>query len=200
MLHVGEENYFGDTLRGGGVRYDENRLTLHDSGFDLDLRRIRGNGWSGRFHRKEFDSVVTLIRPRNKARTKKAWPVGTWKEGRSGPGETCLHIAETAAGDLTGWSDTLLAGALRGLRLTYQSRHTPWNVTATSLRLTLLRNGAVSVELSAYTAICCSHRFAATPAKNGTVMSANWAEGPNQASHKSEWSKMPGDTCIVPVE
>lgn len=199
VLQVGEEN-FGDSLRGGGVRYDDNRLTLHGSGFDLDLRHIRGNGWSGRFHRKEFNSEVTLIRPGSKGRTEKAWFEGTWQEGRSGPSQTCLHIAETAAGDLTGWSDTLLAWG--AARFAPNVRKPPYSLERYGdlAKVGLTQNGVVSVELSAYTAICCSHRFAATPAKNGTAMSANWAEGPNQAAHKSEWNKMPGDSCIVPTE
>jgi hypothetical protein len=36
---------------------------LHSPGFDLDLLHIAGDKWSGRVHRKEFDSHVTLIRP-----------------------------------------------------------------------------------------------------------------------------------------
>jgi hypothetical protein len=200
VLQVGEENYFGDSLRGGGVRYDNNRLTLHAVGFDLELRHIRGNEWSGRFHRKGFDSEVTLIRPGDGEKTKNAWLVGTWQEGRFGPGQTCLHIAQTAPGQFTGWSDTFQAwGAVRFAPNIQKPPHSleRYGILA---KVTASQNDVVSVELNAYTAICCSHLFAAKREKNGSVMRMNWTEGPNQAPYKTEWSKLRGDSCIASTE
>ena len=112
VIQVGEENYFDDSPRGGSVRYDSDRMTLHAPEFDLDLRHNQRNEWTGRFHRKGFDSQVTLIRPGKGGGRKDTWPIGTWKKAGWGP--TCLHIAETAPGQFIGWSDTLLAwGAVK---------------------------------------------------------------------------------------
>lgn len=199
VLQVGEENYFGDSPVGGGVRYVNNRLTLHASGFDLDLRHVRGDEWSGRFHREGFDSEASLIRPGSRGKTKKVSLAGAWKEGRWGPSQTCLHIVETAPGRLTGWSDTLLAWG--AIRFAPNVSKPPYSLERYGdlAKVSATQNGVLSVELNAYTAICCSHLFAATPAKNGTVLKTKWAEGPNQASHKTEWNKMPGDTCIAPA-
>ncbi len=58
-------------------------------------------------------------------------------------------------------------------------------------------NGTLWIELGAYSAICCSHRFHATSADNGKAMKADWPAGPNQSPHKSRWTKMPGNTCIA---
>jgi hypothetical protein len=199
VLQVGEENYFGDSPVGGSVRYANNRLTLHASGFDLDLRHVCGDEWSGRFHREGFDSEVSLIRPGNRGKTKKVSLAGAWKEGRWGPSQTCLHIVERAPGQLTGWSDTLLAWG--AMRFAPNVPKPPYSLERYGdlAKVSATQNGVLLVELNAYTAICCSHLFAVTPSKNGTVMRANWTEGPNQASHKTEWRKMPGDTCIAPA-
>ena len=32
----------------------------------------------------------------------------------------------------------------------------------------------------------------------GKAMKADWPAGPTQSPHKSRWTKMPGNTCIVP--
>jgi hypothetical protein len=56
VLQFGEENFFMDSLRGGSVRYDDGRLSLHAAEFDLDLLRTGGDRWSGRIHRNGFDS------------------------------------------------------------------------------------------------------------------------------------------------
>jgi hypothetical protein len=60
-------------------------------------------------------------------------------------------------------------------------------------------NGSISIELGAYSALCCPHLFLATPARDGKEMKADWPAGPNQSPHKSKWIKMPSDTCIAPL-
>ncbi len=55
-FQLGDENRFSDSLRGGSVRYENDRLILHARGYDLDLHRIDGDKWSGRFHREDIDS------------------------------------------------------------------------------------------------------------------------------------------------
>ena len=93
QLQLGEENFFSDSLRGGSVRYEDGRLTLHfrgddakdnskdNSGDDLDLHRIAGDKWSGRFHRGNFDARVTLSRPTLQATSNSEWFLGTWRSG-----------------------------------------------------------------------------------------------------------------------
>ncbi|HEY4051361.1 MAG TPA: hypothetical protein VGM27_31245, partial [Acidobacteriaceae bacterium] len=107
VLSFGEENSFSDSPRGGSVRYEEGRLTLHYPRFDLDLLRIPRDRWSGRIHRERFDSQVTLMRPGLRTGAGGAWLVGTWST-TNGPMQLCLHIAEQAPGEFTGWLDSLL--------------------------------------------------------------------------------------------
>lgn len=191
------ENGFSDSPRGGGVRYNGGRLILHYGGFDLDLKRITGDKWSGRFHRKGFDSEVTLVRPGSRDARKKMWLVGTWRLVQN-PGENCLHIAETHQGKLIGWSDSLLTwGAARfGPNVTkppYSLEHYG------ELAKVNTEGGQPSIELYAYTGICCSHLLTAVSAEGGAAMDANWDAGPNQAPHRAQWKKMPSDSCIASV-
>lgn len=197
VLKWGEENGFSDSLRGGGLRYNDGKLTLHDGPFDLDLRRNAGDKWVGRFHREGFDATVTLTRPARAAKGKNTWLLGTWSTV-DGPSQTCIHIAETASGELIGWSDTLHA-----LGSAHFAAHTA--KPAYSLerygelaKVNMAENGSAWIELNAYTAICCSHRFLASPARGASVINAEWGPGPNQAPHKGILNRMSGSTCIVP--
>jgi hypothetical protein len=200
---LGEDNSFSDSPRGGSVRYKDGRLTLHSpptgltSGYDLDLQRVAGDKWLGRFHREDFDSVVTLVRPMLRASSNKAWFVGTWKSS-SGPGTTCLHIAQQSPAGLIAWADTLLAWGLT--RIAPQAVKPPysWEHYGERVKVEPSSNGSLTVELGAYSGICCSHRFTATSADGGKAMKADWPAGPNQSPHKSKWTKMPGNTCIAP--
>jgi hypothetical protein len=198
-LRPSDENLFSDSLRGGSVRYEQDRLTLHSSGYDLDLRHIAGDKWSGRFHREDFDSVVTLVRPTLQATSKDTWFLGTWKS-TSGPQTTCLHIAKANPATFLAWSDTLFAwGAIRFAAQVAKPPYS-WEHYGDLAKVEPAGNSGLSVELGAYSAICCSHRFHATSSDNGKEMKADWPAGPNQSPHKSKWTKMPGGTCIVPLE
>lgn len=55
----------------------------------------------------------------------------------------------------------------------------------------------ITVELRAYTAMCCPHSFTAKIAEDGMTFSGAWPSGPNQAPRATEWEKMPGDSCIA---
>lgn len=197
VLQVGEENYFSDSVRGGGVQYDKDRLTLHARGFDLDLRRIRGNEWSGRFHRKAFDSEVTLIRPGSGEKEKNAWFIGTWREGRSGHGQTCPDVAQTAPGQLTGWSDYFQAWG--AVRFAPNVPRPPYSLQRYGVlaKVNSSQEYVVSVELNAYAGICCSQQFAAMSAKNGTEMVSRSNERPPL---RTAWIKMPGESCIASAD
>jgi hypothetical protein len=200
-LQLGEENFFSDSPRGGSVRYEQGRLTLHFSGYDLDLHRVAGDKWSGRFHREDFDAVVTLLRPMLQAAPSHsggAWFIGTWKSS-SGPNITCLHIARQSSLAFVAWADTL--NTWGSTEFTPQLPRPPysWEHYGNPAKIQLFESGNVSIELGAYNATCCSHLFLATPARDGREMNADWPPGPNQAPHKSKWTKIPGDSCIAPL-
>jgi hypothetical protein len=196
-IQVGDENFFSDSPRGGNVRYENGRLTLHFPGYDLDLQRIPGDKWTGRFHREGFDSVVTLARPILRTPSNQPWFLGTWK-GTSGPQITCLHIAEASPLALLAWSDTLSTAGLASFGPQVAKPPYSWEHYGDLVRIQPARNGNLTIELGAYNPICCSHSFVATSADNGKGMKADWPAGPNQAPHKSRWIKMPGDSCIAP--
>lgn len=192
-LQLNENNGFSDDMQPfGGVHYDAGHLTLHYPQFDLDLVRTRSGGWRGRFHRKQFDARVTLKRPAPPKGSAQPWFIGTWRTGDAAH-QTCLQIAEQAPGVFTGWSDTLLAWG--SARFAPHLKRPEYSLESYGdlAKVQASENGLVSVELNAYTAMCCSHAFTARPTANGTIMQADW-----RSPHASVWTKMPGDSCIVP--
>jgi hypothetical protein len=206
-IQVGDENYFSDSLRGESARYENGRLTLHARGYDLDLRRVaqdKEDKWSGRFHREDIDTVVTLSRPTLEATSRgtlkntprDTWFLGTWKSA-SGPQVTCLHIAEASPAAFLAWSDTLSTGGSTSFAPQIPKPPYSWEHYGDLAKVQPADNGGLWVELGAYSPICCSHRFHATSADNGKAMKADWPAGPNQSPHKSKWIKMPGGTCIT---
>jgi hypothetical protein len=70
-----------------------------------------------------------------------------------------------------------------------------YSVAAVKVRL--FQTGVTSIELYADSPVCCSHTFLASSARNGTVMNANWASGPNQAPHRTVWKKMRDESGSV---
>jgi hypothetical protein len=196
-IQIGDENFFSDSPRGGNVRYENGRLTLHFPGYDLDLQRIPGDKWTGRFHREGFDSIVTLARPMPQTTSKGPWFLGTWRN-TNGSQTTCLHIAEASPPAFLAWSDTL--STLGVARFAPQLAKPPysWEHYGDLAKIQLAGNN-LSIELGAYNATCCSHSFVATSADNGKAMKAYSPADPNQSPHKSRWTKMPGDSCVTPL-
>jgi hypothetical protein len=198
QLQMGDENFFSDSLRGGGVRYEDGHLTLHFSGIDLDLHRIDEDKWSGRFHREDIDSAVTLARPAMQATSKAKWFLGTWKS-TSGSQTTCLHIAQSLPSALLAWSDALSTVGATSFAPQIPKPPYAWERYGELAKVQSAEDGSLSVELDAYSPTCCSHPFHAVSANNGKAMKADWPAGPNQSPHKSRWTKMPGNTCITPA-
>jgi hypothetical protein len=202
-LQPSEETFFSDSPRGGSVRYEQGHLMLRTQGYDLDLRRTPGDTWWGRFHREDFDAVVTLVRPAlqsasNESPSVEPWFVGTWKSS-SGPTTTCLHIAQSSSATFIAWADTLLAWGSTSFPPQAVKPPYSWEHYGDLVKVEMAGKGGISVELGAYSGICCPHRFHATSSDRGQEMKADWAAGPNQAPHKSRWIKMPAGTC-VPLE
>jgi hypothetical protein len=203
QIESSDENLFSDSLRGGSVRYEDQRLTLHAPGYDLDLQRIansddKADKWTGRFHRGDFDSVVTLVKPLLQTASNKPWFIGTWRSF-SGPEITCLHIAQSSSAGTIAWSDSLRAWG--SMRFPSQTAKPPysWEHYGDLVKAQTAENGSLTVELGAANGICCPHTFHATSADNGKAMKADWPASAGQSPHKSRWTKMPSDTCIAPV-
>jgi hypothetical protein len=192
-FHLGSTNGFSDSVSGGSLRYDNGRLMLHATGFDLDLSHIAGDRWSGRLHRKEFDDHVILVRPGYRTTTKKAWFVGTWRSSE-GPGQNCLHITQKDRGEFIAWSDSLVAWGLARFapgvtKPSYSLEHYGElaNVHATG-------DKRVEIELYAYGGLCCSRLLLGTLAKGGLAIRSVDA---SQTSHQTEWEKMSSNTCVA---
>jgi len=194
VLQFGEENFFSDSPRGGSVRYDDGRLRLHAPEFDLDLLHTSGDRWSGRIHRKGFDSAVILTRP--STAKSKPWFVGTWKTGDQSH-QRCIHIAEQAPDEFVGWTDSLTAWGHARFGPHVPKPPYSLEIYGDLVKVSTADDGNVSIELNTFGGTCCSHLFVGIPKDNGTVMKAVWPPGPNQAPHRTEWKKMPGNTCIV---
>jgi hypothetical protein len=196
-IQFGEANYFTDTRTGGRVRYENGRLALHYADFDLELEKTPADSWRGRVHRDGFDANVTLTRPGAGLRRKMAWLAGTWKSGHAGSDVHCLHLAEVAPGQFTGWTDEIL---------TLGSEKYPPNLTKPTSSLEqygelakvhLEKNGNASIETHAYSPGCCTHLFGVTPIENGSAMIADWKES-HDSPYRTVWKRMPGGSCIVP--
>jgi hypothetical protein len=54
----------------------------------------------------------------------------------------------------------------------------------------------VSLEFAAYTGICCSHRFSAKIAADGSALVGEFLPGTNQAPYSASFIKMGGDSCV----
>jgi hypothetical protein len=196
-LPLRHENGFSDSARGGNVRYEGGRLTLHSPGYDLDLHRTAGDKWSGRFHREDFDSVVTLARPMLGTTSKATWFLGTWKSTH-GPQTTCLHIAESSPGNFLAWADTLLVSGATSFPTQSAKPPYSWEHYGDLVKVQPAEKSSVWIEIPAYSAICCSYRFHATSANKGRAMKADSPEGGEESIFKARWTRVPGDTCIAP--
>ena len=195
VIKFGEQNYFTDSPRGGNVRFDDGRLTLHFSGdpaIDLDLLQQPDNVWVGRFHRGTFDSTVTLRHPNVSDPAKENPIVGTWV-GTSRLSNMCIHVFQQAESEFTGWSDNLQVGdpgmQRAGLRTAFEHYGDLAKVDFDAA-------GNVTFELHAFTGSCCSHKYVGKLHPDGTLIDGAWPPGPNQAPRNDSLRKMPGDSCV----
>jgi hypothetical protein len=199
-IQFGEMNYFSDSPRGGNVSYEDGRLQLHfvaplsgDNSIDLDLKHKEDGSWTGWFHRGSFDSTVTLRRPHPDS-GKESRIVGTWLETRSVT-SSCVHIAQTSATGYVGWSDALqILGEMRfanGIPRAKFAMERYGELMAVSLQ----NSSSISLQLYAYNAMCCSHRFVGTLSEDGASIQGIWPPGANQAPHDALWRRMAEDSC-----
>jgi len=200
VFEIGEENGFSDSVRGGGVRYESGKLTLHSGSSDLELQRVDGGNWSGRVHYKDFDSQVRLSRPESQSKSKDTWLVGTWREKSDSASFTCLHIVETSPGEFAGWSDYLLTWGNVRFASNARKPKQAFENYGNLVRVRPDEQERASIVLGWYGGICCPRPFVGTPENDGAMMRAEWPAGPNQAHHTSHWTKMRGNSCTVESE
>lgn len=164
-IQLGEDGVFSDSPRGGGVTFDGGRLRLHFASHsddvqsvDVDLVQAPNDCWSGRFHPGTFDSHVTLCPPVTEPSGKVNPLVGTWLES-TGMAPSCVHIAQQATAQFTGWSDAIqLPGSVQFPR-TIPGPHLLFQSFGELMKVHVDDGGMVSLELRAYSGVCCSYTF-----------------------------------------
>ena len=197
VLVFGEEGFFTDSPRGGGVTLEDEHLKLHFvprvSGMpavDLDLTKEIGDRWVGRFHRGDFDERVTLERPGAKRAGSKI--VGTWR------GETlpvrCMHIVEQETSEFTGWSDRLQIPGTIGFASWIQP-HRLFQIYGEWMKVKMNSDEGASFEFSASSAECCSDTYIGKPDEGGASIEGRWPPGPNQTPRPDRWRRVAGESC-----
>jgi hypothetical protein len=200
----GDENNFSDSSRGGHVRYENGRLTLSfaaraasDPSIDLDLLHQPDGSWKGRFHRGEFDSEVTLRRPSPEAGTETNPVVGTWRQDQ-GSIFSCVHIAQQSGTEYTGWSDALeIPGEMYKCAKNIPQPAEVFERYGELIKVNVQNGGKITLELYAFTGMCCSHSFIGRLSADETAIEGAWPPGPNQAPRDDVWRKMPDDSCTA---
>ena len=194
-IKFGDENYFSDSRRGGNVRFDRRRLTLHFVGnpsVDLDLLQQPNNDWVGRFHRGDFDSTVTLRRPSMRNSGNVSPIVGTWV-GISPLLNMCVHVFQQSDSEFTGWSDSLQVGNSGMQRLGLRTAFERYGDLA---KVSFVADGSVTFELHAFAGICCPQKYVGKLRADGNVIEGVRPGGPNQTPRNDSLRKMPADSCV----
>ncbi len=192
-------NFFSSAA-GGGMTWDGHQLAIHLVGkgdprkVNLDLIwHEESQMWSGLFERDSFHEHVSLKRPTSMASESPL--VGTWSD-KAGMMNNCLHISQEKDGALTAWSDDLQTpGRMRyanGIQPPTQTMEHYGEIAKAKMDAP----DQITVELRAYTAMCCSHPFTAKLSADGQSLSGSWLPGPNQAPRPVTWLRMPSDSCI----
>jgi hypothetical protein len=205
-LTFGDQNYF--SLSGdGAASWDGKRLILKFAppptaklpAIDLNLiYDEKQQAWTGLFHRDSFSGDVTLRRPNADRSDAGGSPfVGTWSD-KGGIMNNCIHISQDKNGALTAWSDDIQTpGQMRyanGIQPPTQTMEHYGEIAKVSMDAP----DRLTVELRAYTAMCCSHPFTAKLSADGQSLAGNWLAGPNQAPRPVIWVRMPSNSCISP--
>jgi hypothetical protein len=186
----------------GGASWDGHRLGIRLNGkADLPTTNVdlvwhpESQTWSGLFERGPFHEQVLLRRPASKTSTSPF--VGTWFEKGGGMMNNCVHITQQQDGALAAWSDDIMIpGRVRyanDIQPPAQTREHYGEIAKAKLDAP----DQITVELRAYTAMCCSHPFTARISENGMTLSGAWPSGPNQAPRVAEWEKVQGNSCLA---
>ncbi len=192
-------NFFSRT-EGGPMTWDGHQLTIHLLGkndlpnVNVDLIWNEGSQtWSGLFERGSFSRRVSLTRPTST--TPESSLVGTWFD-KDGSMNNCVHISQEKHGALTAWADDLQTPG----RIRYTNGMQPPTQTTEHYgeiaKAKMDASDQITVELRAYTAMCCSHPFTAKLSADKQSLSGIWLAGPNQAPRPVKWLRMPSNSCI----
>ena len=191
-------NFFATSSRGGAT-WDGQHLRM-DLQQKADLPEVHvdllWNGvdqvWTGNFERAAFkNKAATLRRPTGPQNNVF---VGTWFEGSSLM-NNCLHIEQAQDGTFTGWGDDIqVPGRMRyanGLRRPERTMENYGEIAKVSVS----GPARITVELRAYTAMCCSHPFTATISPDGSFLVGEWPAGPNQSPRPARRVRVKGNSC-----
>jgi hypothetical protein len=192
-------NFFSSAA-GGGMIWDGHHLAIHPGGkgdfpkMNLDLIwHEESQTWSGLFERGSFREQVSLKRPTSTA--SKSPFVGTWSD-KAGMMNNCLHISQEKDGALTAWSDDLQTpGRLRyanGIQPPTQTMEHYGEIAKAKMDAP----DQITIELRAYTAMCCSHSFTAKLSTDGQSLLGSWLVGSNQVQRPLIWVRMPSNSCV----
>jgi hypothetical protein len=193
---------FLSTSSGGPMAWDGHHLVIHLTpkaqlpAMNVDLIwHDELQTWTGSFERGAFHGRVTLKRPAFAGAS--SLFVGTWFDSR-GLTNNCVHIARQEGGEYTAWSDDILFPA--HMRFANGIQPPPYTLEryGTIAKAKLIAPGQITVELNAYTSMCCSQPFSAKVSADGTMLSGDWTSGMNRQARVADWKKMLGDSCISP--
>jgi len=198
----GEGNGFSDSQRGGGVQFEDGRLQLHfvshwknSLSIDLDLLLQPDGCWHGRFHRDNFDRVVSLCRPTPGAGVRLSALAGTWSASTRF-GQRCVHVVQTGTDRFAGWSDSMIIPGHIRYGPGAPGPHQLFEYYGSLAKVEVAGDGQVSVEFGAYSGICCPHDFMGKVSGDGSTLEGEFPPGPNQAPYAASFAKMRGDSCV----
>ena len=148
--------------------------------------------WSGRFRLRDFDRVVTLVRPHPPSPAPRSPFVGTWSHRGDG-NKSCLHIVQTGGESLAGWYDTLATpGALRYANGTHPPVETFESYGSIAL-VQMVPPAGVVIELNTLSAGCCSINYGGRITPNGKEIQS----GQSGSTILDTWTRMRGDSCVA---
>ena len=103
----------------------------------------------------------------------------------------CLHIAQQDGNSFTGWADDI--------RIPHgfdPARAQTFDRYGEIAKVRLETADWITVQLRAYTGVCCPHSFTAKVSGDGQMLSGNWSAGINQTAGVIRFTKMPGKSCV----
>ena len=199
MRVIGEGNWFDTNLP--GALWTGNHLKIDNPGnpgpeINVDLRfDPDAETWVGRFHRDTLDEVATLRRPRPASGPAKSRFVGTWKH--PGVANNCMHIAEGPRGELSAWSDDVLApNAARYAKGIPAPRDTI-ETYGFSAQVELHSAHNIMVRLKALSPGCCTIDVGGVLSQDGEKIRSNTQTENRRNPGSEDWSRVHGDSCLI---
>ncbi len=161
----------------------------------VDLRfDAAAETWTGRFHRGSLEETATLHRPRPGTGSAKSKFAGTWKH--AGVANTCMHIAEGPAGELSAWSDDVVApGTLKYGKGVSAPRDVP-ETYGFPAQVELHSAHNIFVRLKALSAVCCTIDVGGVLSADGERIRGNMPSEGGGNPRPDDWERVEGDSCL----